>query len=264
MKKDTISKELIKRLIVKDISKYILGIELEEFEFIDKEFERIESRRADIVLNVKDEYILHIELQSSYDSKMAYRMLRYYLDIREITKLPIKQYLINLSNQNMKNYIKESKIEYSFEYINIKELDCNYFLNTDSPDAIVLAILCDFKDKKPIEISKNILLKLHQLLDDKEFRRYVLMLEEISELRNLKNTIKEAEVGLMSIRWEDLPSYEIGMERGFQDGIQKGLETGKIVGLYEFGIPIVEIAKKYNKSEDEIKAIIFDIKDKKE
>ena len=90
MKKDTISKKLIKTLLVKDISKYILGIELDEFEFLDKEFERIESRRADIVLNVKNEYILHIELQSSYDAKMAYRMLRYYLDIREITNLPIK------------------------------------------------------------------------------------------------------------------------------------------------------------------------------
>jgi predicted transposase YdaD len=157
MRKDTISKELIKKLIIKDISKYILGIELDEFEFLDKEFERIESRRADIVLNVKNEYILHIELQSSYDSKMSFRMLRYWLDINEITKLPIKQYLINLSNTSMRNYLKKDSVDYSFEVVNIKEIDCNYFLNTNSPDAIVLAILCDFKGKKPIEVSKNIL-----------------------------------------------------------------------------------------------------------
>jgi hypothetical protein len=69
VKKDAI-KKLIKTLLVKDISKYILGIELDEFEFLDKEFERIKSRRADIVLNVKNEYILHIELQSNYDAKM--------------------------------------------------------------------------------------------------------------------------------------------------------------------------------------------------
>jgi len=259
MRKDTISKKLIKELLVKDISKYILRIELDDFEFIDKEFERIESRRADIVLNVKNEYILHIELQSSYESKMNYRMLRYFLDIREISTLPIKQYLINLSKNNMKNYIKENNIDYNFNNINIKELDCETFLNTDSPDAIVLAILCDFNNKKPIEVSKQILLKLHNLLDSKEFRRYVLMLEELSELRELKNTIKEAEVGLMTIKWEDLPSYEIGMEKGLYDGMQQGIEIERrnmIRTMLEFGISLSQISEKLNISVDELKELL--------
>jgi predicted transposase/invertase (TIGR01784 family) len=162
----------------------------------------------------------------------------------------------------MKNYLNEGKIEYSFENVNIKEIDCSYFLNTNSPDAIVLAILCDFKDKKPIEVSKNILLKLHQLLDEKEFRRYVIMLEELSELRNLQNTIKEAEVGLMSIKWEDLPSYEIGMEKGFEVGMQQGIQQGiqeerkkMLKAMIELGVPIDSIISKLNIDENEIKKI---------
>jgi len=240
MKKDIISKSLIKELIAKNISKYILGFNVKNYHFIDKEFERIESRRADIVLKVEDEYIIHIEVQSSYESKMPYRMLRYYLDIKELFDLPIKQYLINLSSSNIKNKIKE--FNYSYEVINMKNLDCEEFLNSDSPDALVLAVLCDFKYLKPNEIVEKILRKLKKLIkDDKTYRKYFIMLEEISTLRNLKEVIKEVNMRLSDIRWEDLPSYEIGMQKGIQKGLEKG-----VISLYKYVKDIDLISKEFN------------------
>ena len=251
MKKDIISKTIIKT-IIKDISKYILKRDIgEDFEFIDKEFERIESRRADVVLRVKNEYILHIELQSNYESKMRYRMLRYWLDIKEVYDLPIIQYLINLSSKTMKSKIEE--FNYTFETINIKDLDCEYFLNIDSPEAVVMAILCDFKDKKPITVAQEIFLRLKQLIkDEKEFRKYVAMLEELSSLRELQNTIKEAEVRLSDLRnltYQDLPSYQIGMEKGIEHGFEKGRGEGIIEAaakvVKEFNLDINEVAKRF-------------------
>ena len=193
---------------------------------------------------------------------MAYRMCRYWLDIREVTNLPIKQYLINFSNKNMKNYIEE--FGYNFEIINIKDIDCEILFNTDSPDAVVLSILCDFKNKNPLDFTTNVVIKLKKLLKNKEFEKYMLILEELSSLRNLKKIVKEAEMRLMDIKWEDLPSYEIGMEKGFkdgfqdgfQDGVQKGEEIGKIKAFYELGFDIKEISKRVNKPEEEIITII--------
>ena len=258
MKKDTITKELIKKIIIKDISKYILGITLDDIEFLNEEYQRVESRRADIVVKVQNEYILHLELQSSYDSKMAYRMCRYWLDIREVTNLPIKQYLINFSNKNMKNYIEE--FGYNFNIVNIKDIDCEILFNTDSPDAVVLSILCDFRDKNPIDFTTNVVVKLKKLLQNEEFEKYMLILEELSGLRDLKDVVKEAEMRLMDIKWEDLPSYEIGMERGMErgieQGIQKGEEIGKIKAFYELGFDIKEISKRVKKPEEEIITII--------
>ena len=266
MKKDIISKELIKKLIVKDISKYILGIEIDEVKFLDKEFERIESKRADIVVDVKN-FILHLELQSSYDSKMNYRMMRYWLDIKEITKLPVKQYLINFSNKNMKNYLEVDNVKFSFEIINIKELDCERFLETNSPDAIVLALLCDFKDNKPEVIVEKILIKLKKLLNEREFKKYFMIMEELSSLRDLKQTIKEVEMRLSDITFEDYPSYEIGMEKGFNvgitRGIEKGIEKGRLAErkklikmMLEFGIPFEVIAQKLDTDVDSLKKVI--------
>ena len=78
--KDQVSKEVVETLII-DIAKYILGIEIKKFEFLDKESQRIESRRADVVVKVNDEFTLHMEIQNANDKSMPIRMLRYLGDI---------------------------------------------------------------------------------------------------------------------------------------------------------------------------------------
>jgi hypothetical protein len=67
------------------------------------------------------------------------------------------------------------------------------------------------------------------------------MLEEISTLRNLKEVIKEVNMRLSDIRWEDLPSYEIGMQKGIQKGLEKG-----VISLYKYVKDIDLISKEFN------------------
>ena len=121
------------------------------------------------------------------------------------------------------------------------------------------------KDKNEREVIKQILSRLLQLTkNENEFKKYLLMLEELSTSRNLKEEIKEAEMGLQNLTWEDLPSYEIGLERGIekgmQEGIQKGLEKGLIEGeilaYYKLGLDIQTISQKMKLPEEEIKKII--------
>lgn len=247
MKKDTISKDILKT-IIKDISKYILKIEIEQLELLDMEFERIESRRADIVAKVDNEFILHLEIQNNNDYEMPYRMLRYFLDINSITKeYEINQYVIYIGKEKlrMKSYVKTSSLDYNYNIIDMRTIDCNYFLEQDTPDALVLAILCDFKGKNPSKIVGFIIEKLLEYTKDnlQEFRKYMLMLEELSTNRDLKDIVKEQEM-LSTLRYEDLPSYEIGME--------KGMEQGKLEGKTEASY---ELAKKMKQEGIEVSLI---------
>lgn len=76
-------KETIKT-ITKDIAYYILGLEIDNIEFVNKELLRIEKREANVVASCLINgisSILHLEIQNSNDKDMANRMLRYYLDI---------------------------------------------------------------------------------------------------------------------------------------------------------------------------------------
>jgi len=262
MKKDLISKEIIKEL-VKDIAKYILNLDIsnKKIDFLDKELKRIEKREADIIANVENEFILHIEIQNQNDKLMPYRMLRYYNDILFATlnqNLPIFQYVIYIGKEKakFKTKIKRDKLEFGYNLIDMKKIDCNLFLNQNKPEALILAILCDFKDKNPRNIVGFIidkLIKYSKTID--EFRNYILMLETLSENRNLQEIIKEEEM-LREVNIDKLPSFQIGLEKGILLGKEKGKIEGKVELLAEMGFNKKEIANRLNISIQKVEEIL--------
>ena len=277
MKKDLVSKEIIKE-ILKDIAKYFLNLEIgDNITFLDKELKRIEKREADIVANINDEFILHLEIQNSNDKNMPIRMARYYLDILSVTSLPIKQYVIYIGKQkpNFKTELNRDLILYKYNFIDVKTIDCDLLLKQNSPDALVLAILCDFKDKNPKDVIQYIINNLKKHTEGNDYKKYVLMLETLSSNRDLETTVKEVEM-LRTTTYQDLPSWQIGMEMGIAEGIEKGIEqgmeqglqkglqkglqegiqNGKILAMYELGLDIDTIAQKMNKTKEEILQII--------
>ena len=256
MKKDVVSKETIKT-IAQDISKYILKIDVKDIEFIDKELQRVEKREADIVAKCKIDNInsiLHIEIQNGNDKIMPNRMLRYYTDIKLLyPNLPIYQYLIYIGKPklSMRDKIEEENINYKYNIIDMHKIDCQKFIELDTPEALVLSILCDFKGRDELEIITYIIKRLEKLTqqDEHKMGKYMLILETLSTNRDLKEKIKEAEEMLRDIKYEDLPSYEIGLERGYNNGISQGLSQGLSQGIFETAIKMID---KFNLSIDEV------------
>jgi len=271
MKKDITTKDTIKT-ITEDIAKYILEKEISDIEFVDKELQRIEKREADIVALCKIDgikSILHLEIQNSNDNIMPYRMLRYYTDIvMRYPNLPIYQYLIYIGKNrlSMSDKIVAENIDFCYNIIDMHTIDCEKFLSMDTPDALVLAILCDFKDKEPQKVISYIIARLRELTKDDEYKlgKYMLILEELSSNRNLESVIEEVEKMLRDMRIEELPGYRLalerGIERGIQRGIKKGIEQGKKVGVIKsaitmiekFKLPIDSVAKELNIPKEEI------------
>ena len=260
MKKDITTKETIKT-ITQDISKYILHLNVTDIKFIDKELQRIEKREADIVAVCKVdgvESILHIEIQNSNDNTMPKRMLRYYTDIKHIyDNLPIHQYLIYIGRPklSMRDNIDELNLNFRYNIIDMHKIDCEEFIRLDTPEALVLSILCDFKGRDELEMLIYITKRLEELTEDSEHRlgKYMLILETLSTNRDLTDKLKEAEEMLRDIKYEELPSYEIGMERGMERGISKGMIETATTMIREFNLSIEAVANKLNISIDELK-----------
>ena len=62
MNKDIIAKEVIKEL-VKIILKKIIGLKnVTQIKFLNTKLQRVESRRADVVALIDNEFILHLEI----------------------------------------------------------------------------------------------------------------------------------------------------------------------------------------------------------
>ena len=267
MKKDVVSKETIKT-IAQDISKYILNIDVKDIEFIDKELQRVEKREADIVARCKLENkasLLHIEIQNGNDKIMPNRMLRYYTDIKLLyPNLPIYQYLIYIGKPklSMRDKIEEDNINYKYNIIDMHQIDCQKFLKMDNPDALVLSILCDFKGRDEIEIITYIIKRLEKLTqkDEHKLGKYMLILETLSTNRDLKEKIKEAEEMLRDIKYEDLPSYEIGYNNAIirekdswvSQGLSKGIFETAIKMIDKFNLSIDEVIKELNIKKEEL------------
>lgn len=250
-----------------EFTKAFLGFEIKEAEPLNVELQKIEEVKADYICKVKDsqdiESILHIEFQSDNHKEMHFRMLRYLTELHKRYKLPIIQAVIYVGKNrlNMKNSIKFSNygtnIDYRYEIIDTSKLDCKYFLESNSDDLVVLAILCDFKDRDKREIVHKIALKLEELCkgDYNRFRDKFLKVEVLSNLRDLTDIVKEEEKLVTDkIKVENLPSYQIGQEIGFSEGInQEKLYIAK--NLILKGLDIQFVVDTTDLSIDKVKAL---------
>jgi hypothetical protein len=63
-------------------------------------------------------------------------------------------------------------------------------------------------------------------------REYVRMIQILSDNRDLKNEIEEAEKMLTEVKLENMPFYSVGLEKGMEKGMAKG-EAAILVRLLE-------------------------------
>lgn len=193
---------------------------------METEKQRVEQRRADLVVKVRGAegpFLLHIEIQNDNQREMPWRMLRYRTDIALAhPTLAVLQYLIYIGRMplSMADGIEEPGLSYRYQLLDMHTIDCERLLSQDNPDALVMAILCDFKGRPERVVVRYILERLQALVgeDEARFRDYLLMLEILSTNRDLQHIVQEEETMLSQVKYSDLPSYGLGMQQGIRQG----------------------------------------------
>jgi len=198
--------------------------------------------RVDFLARLEDESVLHIEFQSFNDPNMPFRMLlRYYLAIWErYPSSPIKQLLVYVGNRKlrMKSKLRIRNLTFSYEILDIRQIDCKLLLESPDPMDRLLACLCKVEDEVYL-IEK--LIRTMEGMNEEERKDYLLKALTLTELRpNLRIKLTE-EVKPMPIvvRPEDirLPKKKLRKDilyrLGLEEGKQIGLEEGKQIGLEE-------------------------------
>ena len=230
---DKIFKENFEELI-KSMARVILKIEYEDLEEIPDDSQYTVEKKPDFLKKIKaekleDESILQIEIQTSDPKSMIKRMLIYYGFLYHDYGIPIKQYVLYIgkkSEAKMPTSIKHENLDFQFNLINILDLDHNDFLYSNRPEDVVIAILCDFKEKSAERIIETILLRLKLLsVDDLALGKYLKQLEILSNLRNLQElTIKK--LSTMSFIY-DLET-DIRYKQGFEIGTKLEREKAQL------------------------------------
>jgi hypothetical protein len=192
------------------------------------------EKKPDFLKKIKaekpeDESILQIEIQTSDPKSMIKRMLIYYGFLYHDYGIPVKQYVLYIGKKRgakMPTSIKHENLDFQFNLVNISDLDHNDFLYSNRPEDVVIAILCDFKEKSAERIIETILMRLKLLsVDDLALGKYLKQLEILSNLRNLQAlTIKK--LSTMSFIY-DLET-DIRYKQGFEIGTKLEREKAQL------------------------------------
>jgi len=275
---DITIKDIILPLLESKLMKDIIGIKYKRE--LDTVFTTTKERRVDLLLESEDGSILHIEFQTTNDKTMLYRMFEYYSLIKmEYKEKTIHQKLIYLGEDkcNMKNTLKDPKLSYEYELIDLKDFQCDDLLESDNMADITFAFLCNVRNRE--KLFRKALSKLRELPEQERsdwVGKILTLLKVRPKLKEgFKILLKEEpmlEIPPFTIEeLKDLPFTAKAVEqleqeatlKGLEKGLEKGLQEGSLKAkrdyvksaiLIKFGILPKELEEKIE-STDDIKAL---------
>ena len=147
MKYDIVLKDLLYDIPTRFI--YMLS-GVKAMELLNVELPEVRRRNPDLLLRLSDDSILHIELQTYNDDRIAERMLEYKLLIKNrYEDRMVRQVVVYVGNDKMrmKNSIKWEDLEYRFKLIDIRDIDCENMVRSEYISDIIIGGLCRIKDE---------------------------------------------------------------------------------------------------------------------
>jgi hypothetical protein len=198
----------------------------------------------------------------------------------EYKEKTIHQKLIYLGEDkcNMKNTLKDSKLYYEYELIDLKDFQCDDLLESDNMADITFAFLCNVRNRE--KLFRKALSKLRELPEQERsdwIGKILTLLKVRPKLREgFKMLLKEEpmlEIPPFTIEeLKDLPfiakaieqleqeailkGLEKGKQEGRQEGLQEGLQKGKQEGLRE-GLEKGKQEGSLKTKKDDIKSVIL-------
>ncbi len=265
MERKTIKENL--EAVLLPLIRKMLHIEPKSVEEMPDDLQVTLERKPDLLKKVivlpEDVFILHVEFQTVDDALMHYRMLEYRALLMRKYLLPVKQVVLYLGKgaSSMPYHLTVEDLSFRFMLKNIQEYHYSTLLSSEIPEEIILAVLGDFDQERPVEVVKKILERLQKLSGNKQkLQRYIRQLTVLSNLRNLREeTINQLKS--MNITYDITKDvlYQEGIEKGIEKGIERGIEKGKrgvILKMLKSGtLTVAQIAEFTEVSEKYVKQL---------
>ena len=186
-------------------------------EVLSVELARVEERRADLVLLLADETILHIEFQSGNDKDMPYREGIYCLLIGQKYRRPVRQVVLYVGHAKMRmvNHVDLGETRCAYMLMDIRQMDARALMASRRPADLALAMLAGGGPELLIEITKRA-----SGLRGAERERVLSQMALLSGLRRL--------TGRLKIEWRAMGISTDFMKNEFvQDAVRGGFRDGK-------------------------------------
>jgi len=197
--------------------------------WLNTELPKVETTRADLLGRTEDNTLVHVELQSTNDSTMAFRMVHYALRIYSHFDQFPKQIVLYVGKaaMRMKALWREPDSDnpdflYRYTLVNIRDLDSTLLMASSYIEDNVLAILTRLQNQAATV--REILQRIANL-EPSQRRNALAQLLVISELRDLADLVQE-ETRKMPILDDIMDHSVLGpvLRQGRNEGRQEGRE----------------------------------------
>jgi len=103
----------------------------------------VRSGRVDLLGETETGQLIHIELQSSNDAKMAQRMLQYYVDVERLLDRHPSQVLLYVGDApaKMETTLRGPSLQYSYRLVDVRDLDGERLLKSPVVDDNIVGLL---------------------------------------------------------------------------------------------------------------------------
>jgi len=229
MKYDLTLKELFQQM-PQQLFNILIGRQPKEV--LNVEYPVIRKRCPDLVSRLEDGSIYHLELQSDNDDSMPMRMLEYFFLIKQHYKQPIIQQVLYVGRDkmNMSNHIIEEKIQFYYQLIDIRDINCEPLLQSPLLEDNLLAVLC--KVEKKVETIQIILQRIAQLhtnarRDALEKLQILVNLRSVKFQRTFNQEVKNMPI---SVDMRNTVWYQEVFSEGERKGKVEGERKGRVEG----------------------------------
>jgi hypothetical protein len=192
------------------------------------ELPKVQNLRLDLLGETVDGGLIHLELQSSNDAAMPFRMVEYCLGVHRLFgQFPLQILLyVGEAPMRMENALRGPGLLFEYRLIDIRKLDGDRLLESEDIGDNVIAILARLRDHK--EAVHKIVERIAGLaMAERETALSQLLI--LAGLRRLAKTV-EQEARKMPIHIDILENEVLGpvFRKGLQEGLQKGLQQGEL------------------------------------
>ncbi|HVW86626.1 MAG TPA: DUF4351 domain-containing protein [Bryobacteraceae bacterium] len=199
--------------------------------WLNVELPELRNTRVDLLGETSAGELVHIELQSGNDAKMALRMAEYCLRVYRLFNALPRQILLYVGADPVSMNCELSGPDLSFRYriVDVREFDGDRLVESDAVGDNVIAILARLRDRG--EAVRRIVGKIAALeAADRETALKALML--LAGLRSLEDVVEE-EVSKVPVLNDILENRVLGREynRGREEGREEGVDEEALAFL---------------------------------
>ena len=228
MKYDIVLKDLLYDIPTRFI--YMLS-GVKGMELLNVELPEVKKRNPDLLLQLNDDSILHIELQTYNDKRIAMRMLEYMVLIKSrYEDREVRQVVVYVGNDKMrmKDSVEWDCLWYKFKLIDIRDIDCEDMVRSEYISDIIIGGLCRIRDEdRYVERLLRAIRRLSEEEKEDTIKKALTLLRLRPILYSkVEDRIKEESMPLTIVDVERDPYYKRGVEHGIELGIEKGIEKG--------------------------------------